>query len=239
MGLVPSEFLFFVLIISGVASGVPNKSGLHCCTLTQFPIVFEDARVEPFHKDGLAIRYLHQLERQTNFKCNELDDLSDEYGFTDFIEEMWACQNDKNSKSRICKCDAGVGGWMQTRKRHGLVDYLPIFMHDDIRVITHIHNTDMSSSGLFFITTFTTNVWLAIAGLLVVWTFLKMLDRRFVPPDESFKPLPSTSPWYSRQKHFVMKSNIPRRLRKSLQSTGNSYISHFSPLQLVQRSDSC
>ncbi|CDF33338.1 unnamed protein product [Chondrus crispus] len=46
-----------------------------------------------------------------------------------------------------------------------------------------------------------------------------MLDRRFVPPDESYQPLPRTSSRVRRMKHYLLKSRIPYRLRKALQST--------------------
>lgn len=217
-------FVLLFLTLSKATSNPLKDREFYCCTIHQFPNVFDDERVEPFKQDGMAIAYLRQLERQVRFKCRVLVEIDEPgVGFTEFIEEMRMCQMNADLEKQICKCEMGVGGWMLTQKRFGLVDFLPVFVHDDVRVITHVDNTYKSSSGLFFITTFTSSVWLAIAGLLAVWTFLKMLDNRFVPPDDSFEPLPESAPWYSRQRHFVLKSNIPRRLRKSLQSTGTSY----------------
>lgn len=230
-----SFFLFFALVqvclVTLVKSVTPiylNNTQLHCCTLHQFPNVYNDSRSNPFKRSGMALNYLYELQRQLNFQCHTLDEIEQsKIGFTEFIDRMQKCQNEFNQSDSVCQCQMGVGGWMLTQQRYGKVDFLPVFVHDDLRVITHIENTYYSTNGLFFITTYSTDVWFAIAGLMATWTLLKMLDIRFVPPDDSFKPLPSTDGWYLRQRHFLLKSNIPRRLRKSLQSTGIFLLSLF------------
>lgn len=103
--------------------------------------------------------------------------------------------------------------------RLGLVDYLPPFAMEAFEVLVHVDNTYPSSGLAFFLTAFSATVWGCLSALFVCFTFLKLLDRRFAPPDESFVPLPPTDPPYRRCKHFLLKSNIPSRLSKALKST--------------------
>lgn len=126
----------------------------------------------------------------------------------------------KNSPN--CQCDIGVAGWLLNEDRLGLVDYLPPFVLDEIVVYTHIDNTAASTSGTFFITTFTTVVWVCIGGLTIFFTILKMLDRRFAPIEHAFEPLPRNFSRFRRCKHVLLKGKILYRLRKAIQSSCKS-----------------
>lgn len=141
---------------------------------------------------------------------------------------MESCTTDIGTirDSPECSCDMGVGGWMLNRERLGRVDYVTPFVIDGLEVLVHVDSTSSSTRGAFFFTAFTAYVWVSVFALVIVFTFLKLLDRRFAPPDHSYESLPPTEPRFQRVKHFLLKSRIPLRLRKAVQST-RKYPSNF------------
>lgn len=102
----------------------------------------------------------------------------------------------------------------------GRADFPADFAADNYRVITHVDNTAKSTGNAFFLTSFSLGVWLAILSLVILFTFLKLLDRRFAPPDENYIPLSRSEKWFQRKKHFLLKSRLFFRLRKAIESTG-------------------
>lgn len=128
-----------------------------------------------------------------------------------------------------CQCDMGVGGWFLNRDRIGKVDFLPPFALDGISVITRIDQTSSSvSKGAFFITVFSLSVWGLILALVVVFALLKMLDVRFAPPDDSYRPLPDSESCIRRLKHYILKSRLLRRMRRAVQSTCTFLVKTYS-----------
>lgn len=189
---------------------------LHCCAMLQYPNLFPST-FKSRGLDGMAVTYLEDLESSVNFTCAQLEVMT--IKFTAFIFAMEECYRNSSSTSPICNCDVGIGGWMLTQQRLGRVQYLPPFVRDDMRVVTHVDNTYTATGNPFFVTTFTPTVWVAIAGLMICWSLIKMLDRRFVPRDNSFKAMSLEANCYKRTKHILLKSNLGRRLRKAVQST--------------------
>lgn len=165
------------------------------------------------------------LQEHLGFRCDSLllynNTEEKGIGFTSFIRNMENCTTDAGTIriSPECPCHMGVGGWMLNRERLGRVDYLPPFVIDGYEVLVHVDSTSSSTGGAFFLTAFSVSVWGSVFALFVVFTFLKLLDRRFAPPDQSFTPLPATEPRSRRLKHFLLKSRIPLRFRKAVQST--------------------
>ncbi|CDF32227.1 unnamed protein product [Chondrus crispus] len=141
--------------------------------------------------------------------------------FNSIVEKMDRCVTEEGTmrEDPDCNCDMAVGGWMESDTRLGKVDFLPPFLIDGIGIATHVDETSVASAGAFFLTAFSLAVWGLVVMLSVVFTFLKMLDRRFVPPDDSYTPLPASEPRLRRIRHYLLKSRIPYRLRKALQST--------------------
>lgn len=77
-----------------------------------------------------------------------------------------------------------VGGWLQSDAHIGMVvDFLPAFLIYGIGIATHIDETSVASAGALFLTAF---------SLAEVFTFLKILDRRFVAPGDSYTGLPAS-----------------------------------------------
>lgn len=168
----------------------------------------------------MAFDYLAKLGEIVGLRCESVSLYNNGTGFTKFIHDMYTCtENGVIRNGTNCKCDIGIAGWMLNEERFGLVDFLPPFMIDEVVVATSIENTSRSSDAVFFLKSFTTPVWLGIGGLIALFTFLKMLDRRFAPPDSSFKPLPKTASRFRRYRQVLLKSKIPFRLRKAAQST--------------------
>lgn len=106
---------------------------------------------------------------------------------------------------------------MPSSDRMGLVDFPAPFM-SSYEVLVDRDNT-FESAGACFLTAFSNLVWACIATPFVIFTFIKLLDRRFAPPDPSFTPLPSTVSRSGRLKHFLLKSRILFRLRSAVQDT--------------------
>lgn len=100
------------------------------------------------------------------------------------------------------------------------MDFVEEFSNSDYCVITHIDNTSTTTGGAFFLTSFSLTVWIGILGLAATFTFLKLLDQRFSPPENSYEPLSRSENRFRRWRHFVLRSKIPFRLRKATESTG-------------------
>lgn len=189
------------------------------------PLRWLNEKQQPHGFDGIGIDYLLHLQEHLGFKCTSilLYNNTEEkgIGFTSFIRNMESCTTDAGTIpfSPECSCDIGVGGWMLNRERQGRVDFLPPFVIDGYEVLVHVDSTSSSTGGAFFLTAFSISVWGSVLTLCVVFTFLKLLDRRFAPPDHSFTPLPATESRARRLKHFLLKSQIPLRLRKAVEST--------------------
>eukprot|EP00177_Eucheuma_denticulatum_P007571 GFKZ01013782.1.p1 GENE.GFKZ01013782.1~~GFKZ01013782.1.p1 ORF type:complete len:366 (+),score=25.83 GFKZ01013782.1:602-1699(+) len=104
-------------------------------------------------------------------------------------------------------------------ERLGRVDFLPSFLNDDIRVITHVDNTAERLDGAFFLTSFSPEVWLAIVSLMVIFVLLKLLDASFAPAlSNNAPPVPPNASWRLRTAHFLLKNNILFRVRKAVES---------------------
>lgn len=127
-----------------------------------------------------------------------------------------------NSSDPRCKCEIGAAGFGINPERMDRADFVADFATDNYRVITHIDNTATTTGDAFFLTSFGLGVWMAILSLVLLFTFLKLLDRRFAPPDESYTPLPRSECRFKRNKHFLLKSKVFFRLRKAAESTGTS-----------------
>lgn len=167
--------------------------------------------------------YLHKLQEEANFSCLSVERYEGEnVGFTDFIYHLENCttpRGDVNQTDPNCKCDIGTAGFAINTERIGRVDYIDEFVSGSYRVMTHVDSARTSNSGTFFITTFSPSVWISIVGLAAIFTFLKLLDRRFAPPDESYLPLPRSESRLRRTRHFLLRSRIFFRLRKAMEST--------------------
>lgn len=186
------------------------------------------SNAQPYKFGGIAMEYLLKLQDVLGFRCISLDidDGGDEgVPFNSIVEKMDRCVTEEGTmrEDPDCNCDMAVGGWMESDTRLGKVDFLPPFLIDGIGIATHVDETSVASAGAFFLTAFSLAVWGLLVMLSVVFTFLKMLDRRFVPPDDSYTPLPASEPRLRRIRHYLLKSRIPYRLRKALQSTRTYY----------------
>lgn len=228
-----------VALLDGAPNPLSGKA-LRCCSLYHYPTLFNNPSRPPHFLDGLAISYLVQLQAALNFSCASVDTdplrspPGTGVGFTAFIMELSRCS--LNSTSPVCACELGVASWMMNTQRYGKVDYLPFYFRDALNVVIHKDNAKSSVSGAFFVTTFSPGVWAAIAGLVAVFTVLKMLDMRFEPIHVDFTPMDRSATWYKRTRHTVLKGNVTRRIRKSFQSTCTSvillYILRNSPILL-------
>lgn len=170
------------------------------------------------------MEYLLEMEATLGFRCISLD-IGNEDGkgvrFNSVVEKMNRCTTAQGTMRDTvdCNCDMAVGGWFETAERRGKVDFLPPFMIDGIAIAVHMDETSAATEGAFFLKAFSIEVWGLVVALGVTFTLLKMLDRRFVPPDNTYEPLPSTESRYRRMLHFLLKSRILYRLRKAFQST--------------------
>ena len=174
------------------------------------------------------MQYLLNLQEVLGFRCISLDiDNGGDEGvpFNSIVEKMDRCATDEGTMRTDpdCNCDMAVGGWLQSDARLGKVEFLPPFLIDGIGIATHIDETSVASAGAFFLTAFSLEVWGLVMMLAVVFTFLKILDRRFVPPDDSYTPLPASESRLRRMRHYFLNSRFPYRLRKAVQSTRTYY----------------
>lgn len=182
------------------------------------------------------MEYLAELQNKLNFTCESLtmwkDPNGNSTGFTAFIKDMERCtlNGSMREDDPTCSCDIGVAGWNLNQERLGRVDYLPTFISDTYRVLTHVDNTAASTGDAFFLTAFGVSVWICISSLMVIFTFLKLLDRRFAPPDDSFQPLSKRDySRFRRYRHFLLKSKILFRLRRAVQSTSTLFNKGLQP----------
>lgn len=183
--------------------------------------------VEKIKYWGIALEYLDLLQEKLGFSCSSFELYKppgeNDTGFNAFISEMESCTvNGEIKNSTNCKCSLGVAGWMRNADRNRRVDFLPPFALDDLKVMVNLDDTTTTNSAAFFLSSFGTKVWVSIAGLAVLFTFLKLLDRRFAPLPKTFVPLPDSEPKFQRYKHYLLHSKIPFRLRRAVQSTGQS-----------------
>ena len=152
------------------------------------------------------------------------------------VDALERCTNGTaDSGSPICQCQLGVGSWIKTAERVKRVDFLTHFMREELEVIVHIENTDSTIHGAYFLTTFTPAVWALILGLFFIFTLLKILDRRFAPPDPSYVPLDRSQPRYLRFNHYVLKSRILFRVRKAIQSTRTYHVTIANAISFRDR----
>lgn len=87
-------------------------------------------------------------------------------------------------ESSDCFCDIGISGWWENPSRIA-VEFLPEHAFDSMNVVTHVDNTSRSLSGAFFLYNFSLSVWLAIAGLVLAFIVLHVVDHRFEIPHPS------------------------------------------------------
>lgn len=175
--------------------------------------------------DGIAIEYLQLIQERLGFKCVSFREYEDPSAndtlFTSFIYHLDRCARDGivPDENPACQCDIGIGGWAVNEERLGRVVFLEPFAFDRYRALTHVENNSASGGDAFFLTTFSPGVWGSIAALVVIFTFLKLLDRRFAPGDQPFRPLSREYSRFERAKHYLLKYPILNRLRRATQST--------------------
>lgn len=182
------------------------------------------------------MQYLNLLQQKLGFNCTTfgLFEPSNNSGtsFTAFIYHLNRCSKDgvvpKNDPE--CQCDIGVAGFGTNEERHPLVDFVFPFLYDHYRVMTHFKNTGIASQGTFFLTSFTRLVWAAIFSIIVLFALLKMMDRRFAPPDHTYTP-PANQTGYQRFKYYILKSRILYRLRKAFMDASSNIIGMSSGVQ--------
>lgn len=172
----------------------------------------------------MGMTYLLQLQERLGFRCETVVEFKnndkDGVSFNSILENIEACTDNGTIRdSPECKCEMAVGGWSQNSYRFGKVDYLPPFVIDGIGIVVHTDNTSSASAGAFFVTAFSTSTWLLVLALIGLFTFLKVLDRRFALLVKPYEPLPEGESRFQRLKHYLLKSPVPRRLRLALQST--------------------
>lgn len=112
---------------------------------------------------------------------------------------------------------------MKNTERHGRVDFLPVFVQVNMETVANIQQTFTSSNEPFFLNTFSPLVWILMFSLFVIFTFLKMLDRRFPVYSERAFPLTqpdATASWYDRFKYEIWKLPLLRRLRIAAMNVG-------------------
>lgn len=172
-----------------------------------------------------------------DFKCSSIKDFSEKFGFSVFIDKLHACTNGTASRSTddVCTCELGTGAWLHNSERYGKVDFLPPFLHDGMHTVVNIKHTFQASEGTFYLTTYTTSIWLAILGLLFFFAGLKLFDKHFEPSRvrrrrrrrESNGESRNTN-WAIQLQVFLLKAASLRRLRKALQCTGANCLLQFS-----------
>jgi hypothetical protein len=192
-----------------------------CCVIPENPFVLRDPnepRAGGF--SGLAMDYLDKLSKKLGFTCGvikEYDpppDNPDFAGFNGFITNMEACA--VNGDSSKCTCNLGVSAWALTSPRFGRIDYIVPFSGERFRMAARTSTVrDSASKSVFFISAFSTAVWLAIAGLAALHIFVTMMDKTFAPAADdplSDRLRPGDSCLAVFRQH-VMKNAIAYRLR--------------------------
>lgn len=176
---------------------------------------------------GLAFDLLAELQNELDFKCHSVEDFTGRRGFSSFVFSMESCTNGSATLETdpVCSCDIGVGGWMQTDARIGRVDFLPPLIHDYMQTTVNVDYTFLDENNTFFLTAFGPWVWVAIFGLFLFFTVLKLLDRRFVPcPDPHHAKLSISETPLSpldrlkRLRQWLLKQPLLYRSRKAFQS---------------------
>lgn len=194
---------------------------LRCCTVHEAPIITRDVN-KHLNFSGLGMEYFDLLQDRLGFQCKTFQEYSNEdTSFTSFIYYMSNCTRDGEIPPSFtnCTCDIGIAGFGMNEERNGLVQFVQPFLSDPHRVATHVDYTHSKQRSTFFLTAFSFRVWIAVLSLIVLFTFLKMLDRRFSPPDQSYTPLSRDSSTFRRLRHYLLKSKVLFRLRKALMST--------------------
>lgn len=173
---------------------------------------------------GLAMEYLRTIQDKLGFTCPEIHDMTPnltEKGvlFSSFIKQWAACNESNSPSSPVCKCDIGIAGFMITKERFGLVEFLPTFAQVDMYALVHVSNTYTPMGYAFFLTTFTGPVWCAIACLAVMFTVVKVVDPDFHPPHRHHQPIPSSVCFFTKAKYFLLRNPFLYRVRMAVEST--------------------
>lgn len=199
----------FAQVVS--AEATLKGKNLRCCLLTQFPAIYKDPTSIPFNFSGMGIKYLKKLQERLDFNCSTINNFPG-VAFTEFVDKMHNCSSSPSFKSDVCQCDLGTGGWMKNSYRYGKVVFIEPFVQDNFQIITHKSNTSRSSGqGVFFLVAFSYTVWIAILGLILCFSAIKIFDIKF-------DPIPKSS-------RGMSKAGIYRRtkkIRNSLRSVGAS-----------------
>jgi hypothetical protein len=130
---------------------------------------------------GSAIDYMIKLEDALDFKCEVIPYMpppKESYkGFTGFAYYMRDCALANGSSFR-CKCDMGIGGWASTRERQRLVDFVHPFDTDAYWAVVRTSTVkDRSKTkGFFFLSVFSLEVWVSIAGTMLLIAVLYICD---------------------------------------------------------------
>lgn len=210
-------FYFSVCLYGQVVSANSNLKGknLSCCLLTQYPSTYEDSN-SAYNFSGIGIDYLMKLKDSLGFQCASITNFPG-MSFTDFVDKMHNCSISPSFDSEVCQCELGTGGWMQNTDRYGKVQFIVPFVQDNYQIITQKSNSSRSSGkGVFFLTAFSYTVWIAILGLILCFSIIKMFDIKF-------DPIPKSS-------RALSKTGINRRTKKirdSLRSVGTFIFINF------------
>ena len=189
--------------------------------------------------DGIATEYLIVLQERLGFRCKTLKVFNatnpENQGFTGFIYEMQKCsKNGTVILTPDCQCEIGVGGWAQNAERFGRVDFPVTYVNDDFRMLTHIDNINSQSArGAFFITAFSFTTWIAVFGLILCFIFLKLFDRKFIPPDPNLMNLPDGTTWIYRVKHYLTSTKLATRLKRATKNTCKYLHSEWTSSQRI------
>lgn len=211
-GLILSLVNFHVLInlfqvVTSATSALKGKN-FSCCLLTQYPSTYADPN-SPYNFSGMGIDYLKNLKNKLGFECTSMTNFPG-MPFTDFVDQIHNCSNVRSFSSEVCQCELGTSGWLENSYRYGKVHFITPFVQDNFQIITHKSNTSRSSGkGVFFLAAFSYTVWIAIFGLILCFSTVKMFDVKFDPIQKSSKPL-SKAGIYQRTK----------KVRNSLRSVG-------------------
>lgn len=104
-------------------------------------------------------------------------------GFTQFINDLQECTDVTTGNVKpgtTCQCDIGIADFRENVQRVEQVDLVAPFLYDGLAVVTHVDNTSIKTSMPFFLAAFEPAVWIAIVGLVIAFTVLKLLDNCFL-----------------------------------------------------------